>query len=134
MPSANAQDDFRLVATGNTYGTGGDHRYVGRQALDAATLDRFIVIDVPIDPGLEQRLTLAHAPSRRGDARQVLAEVRRLRTLAISKQLPVTFSPRASIDAAKLLEAGATIDQALRWRVTRGLSDPHRSALGLAAR
>ena len=41
------------------------------------------------------------------------------------------FSPRASIDGAKLLEAGATVDQVMQWRVVRGLSDAHRGALGL---
>jgi cobaltochelatase CobS len=54
-----AHDDFRLVATANTYGTGGDRQYVGRQVLDAATLDRFVMIDVPIDPLLEQRIVPA---------------------------------------------------------------------------
>lgn len=55
---------FRFVTTGNTYGTGGGRQYVGRQALDAATLDRLVTIDVPVDENLETRLALAHAPSR----------------------------------------------------------------------
>ncbi|MFE9840164.1 AAA family ATPase [Streptomyces goshikiensis] len=128
-----AHEDFRLVATGNTYGHGGDHQYVGRQALDAATLDRFVVIDVPIDQRLEYRLVLAGAPSRREEARALLKEVRRLRAVAAEKRLPLTFSPRAGIDGARLLEAGATVAQVLAWRVTRGLSAAHRSALGLDA-
>jgi MoxR-like ATPase len=126
-----AHPDFRLVATANTYGTGGDRQYVGRQALDAATLDRFVVIDVPVDEDLEERIALAHAPSRPKDARRVLEEVRRLRATAAEKRLPVMFSPRASIDAAKLLQAGASVGQAIRWRVVRGMSAAHRSALGL---
>ncbi|MFV2172037.1 AAA family ATPase [Actinomadura sp. LOL_016] len=126
-----AHPDFRLVATANTYGTGGDRQYVGRQALDAATLDRFVVVDVPVDEELEERVALAHAPSRTDDARQVLEEVRRLRATAAEKRLPVMFSPRACIDAAKLLQAGASVEQAMRWRVVRGMSAAHRSALGL---
>ncbi|HEY1179652.1 MAG TPA: AAA family ATPase, partial [Phytomonospora sp.] len=126
-----AHEDFRLVATANTYGNGGDHQYVGRQALDVATLDRFTVLDVPVDPVLEHRLAMATAPSRRDEVRDLLSEVRRLRALAAEKRLPLTFSPRASIDGAKLLEAGASLQQVLRWRVTRGLSDAHRTALGL---
>jgi len=123
---------FRLVTTGNTYGTGGDRQYVGRQALDAATLDRLVTIDVPVDERLETRLALACAPSRRKQTEQVLAEVRRLRRLADEKRLPVMFSPRASINAAKLLEAGASMAKAMQWCVTRGLSPAHRAALGLA--
>lgn len=124
---------FRLVTTGNTYGTGGDRQYVGRQALDAATLDRLVTIDVPVDERLETRLALACAPSRPEQVEQVLAEVRRLRRLADEKRLPVVFSPRASINAAKLLEAGASMDKAVQWCVTRGLSPAHRAALGLAS-
>jgi MoxR-like ATPase len=126
-----AHPDFRLMATANTYGTGGDRQYVGRQALDAATLDRFVIIDVPVDEELEERLALAHAPARPDVARQVIEEVRRLRATAAEKRLPVMFSPRASIDAAKLLQAGATKEQAIRWRVVRGMSAAHRTALGL---
>lgn len=126
-----AHPDFRLVATGNTHGTGGDRQYVGRQTLDSATLDRFVVIDVPIDEKLEERIALRHAPSHPDAVQQLLAEVRELRELAETKKLPVIFSPRASIDGAKLLEAGATLDQVLQWRVVRGLSEAHRKAFGL---
>ncbi|MFI6696413.1 AAA family ATPase [Streptomyces sp. NPDC050433] len=128
-----AHPEFRLIATANTYGTGGDRQYVGRQALDAATLDRFVVIDVPVDEDLEEHIALAHAPARPAEARQVIEEVRRLRATGVEKRLPVMFSPRASIDAAKLLQAGASVEQALRWRVVRGMSAAHRSALGLGA-
>ncbi|UED84698.1 AAA family ATPase [Streptomyces profundus] len=126
-----AHRDFRLVATANTFGTGGDRQYVGRQALDAATLDRFLVIEVPVDEELEEKITLAHAPSRPVHAREVLDEVRRLRAVAAEKRLPVMFSPRASIDAAKLLQAGASVEQAIRWRIVRGMSAAHRAALGV---
>ncbi|PSL52167.1 dynein-related subfamily AAA family protein [Saccharothrix carnea] len=126
-----AHENFRLVATGNTYGTGGDRQYVGRQTLDSATLDRFVVIDVPIDEGLEERIALRHAPSHPDAVQELLEEVRELRGLAGEKKLPVLFSPRTSIDGAKLLEAGATLDQVIQWRVVRGLSDAHRKALGL---
>ncbi|MBB4686729.1 AAA family ATPase [Amycolatopsis jiangsuensis] len=126
-----AHENFRLVATGNTYGTGGDRQYVGRQSLDSATLDRFVVIDVPIDEGLEERIALRHAPSHPDAVQELLDEVRDLRELAERKKLPVIFSPRASIDGAKLLEAGATVEQVLQWRVVRGLSETHRKALEL---
>jgi MoxR-like ATPase len=122
---------FLLVTTGNTYGTGGDRQYVGRQALDAAMLDRLVTIEVPVDEALETRLALAHAPSRPEQAERVLAEVRRLRGLAEEKRLPVIFSPRASINAARLLESGASMAKTMQWCVTRGLSLAHRAALGL---
>jgi MoxR-like ATPase len=126
-----AHPDFRLIATANTYGTGGDRQYVGRQALDAATLDRFVIVDVPVDEELEEHLALAHAPAREDETRQIIAEVRRLRATAEEKRLPVMFSPRASIDAAKLIQAGASVDQAVTWRIVRGMSAAHRAALGI---
>ncbi len=122
---------FRLVTTGNTYGSGGDHQYVGRQALDAATLDRLVTIDVPVDEDLETRLALAQAPSWPDKVAGLLTEVHRLRRLAEETKLPAIFSPRASINAAKLIEAGASEAKAMQWCVTRGLSPAHRSALGL---
>jgi MoxR-like ATPase len=128
-----AHPDFRLVATANTYGTGGDRQYVGRQALDAATLDRFVIIDVPVDEQLEERVAMALAPGKKRVVRQLLTEVRRLREAADDKQLPVMFSPRVSYDGARLLAAGATYEQVLSWRVIRGLSAAHRAALGLAS-
>jgi MoxR-like ATPase len=127
-----AHPDFRLVATGNTYGTGGDRQYVGRQALDAATLDRFVTIDVPVDEHLEERVAMGLAPGKKRLVRQLLTEVRRLRKVAGDKQLPVMFSPRVSYDGARLLAAGATLEQVLSWRVIRGLSTAHRSSLGLS--
>jgi len=46
-----AHPDFRVIAAGNTTGHGADYEYVGRNQLDAASLDRFAV--VPIDYSVE---------------------------------------------------------------------------------
>lgn len=46
--------DFRVIATANTYGNGADRVYVGRNELDAASLDRFAVIDIDYDLDLER--------------------------------------------------------------------------------
>lgn len=48
--------DFRLIAAANTYGHGADRQYVGRNQLDAATLDRFYVIPMDYDEALELAL------------------------------------------------------------------------------
>tara|TARA_R110002020_G_C16194125_1_gene765744 strand:- start:42 stop:1139 length:1098 start_codon:yes stop_codon:yes gene_type:complete len=44
--------DFWFMAGCNTYGQGADRVMVGRQQLDGATLDRFAVVDFPIDMGI----------------------------------------------------------------------------------
>lgn len=48
--------DFRIVAAANTWGKGSDLEYVGRNALDAATLDRFDNIYFDYDRTLEKNL------------------------------------------------------------------------------
>lgn len=61
FPDSNApirrHENFRIVATANTYGHGADRVYVGRNELDAATLDRFATIDVDYDAALETALS-----------------------------------------------------------------------------
>lgn len=49
-------ENFRVVVAANTYGNGATMQYTGRNKLDAATLDRFMVIDWGYDPSLEQKI------------------------------------------------------------------------------
>lgn len=48
--------DFVFIASANTFGTGMNRQYVGRNQLDAATLDRFTIIEWDIDDNLEDAL------------------------------------------------------------------------------
>ncbi len=48
--------DFRIVAAANTWGKGSDLQYVGRTALDDATLDRFDNVFFDYDRNLEKGL------------------------------------------------------------------------------
>lgn len=48
--------DFRIIAAANTWGKGADLQYVGRNALDGATLDRFDNIFFDYDTNLEKAL------------------------------------------------------------------------------
>lgn len=53
-----AHKDFRVVATANTFGNGADMQYVGRNQLDAATLDRFMPkIMIDYEKKIENKLT-----------------------------------------------------------------------------
>ncbi|WP_394772195.1 AAA family ATPase [Mucilaginibacter sp.] len=49
-------DEFTCIAAANTFGTGADRQYVGRNQLDAATLNRFVQIEVGYDEQLEVTL------------------------------------------------------------------------------
>ncbi len=48
--------DFRIIAAANTWGTGANLQYIGRNILDGATLDRFDTIYFDYDEKLEQTL------------------------------------------------------------------------------
>lgn len=48
-PIARKHPDFVCIAAANTYGTGADRMYVGRNQLDEATLDRFRVGTIEMD-------------------------------------------------------------------------------------
>lgn len=52
-----AHPDFRVVAAGNTFGLGADIDYVGRNQLDAASLDRFALVRVDYDRDIEMGLS-----------------------------------------------------------------------------
>jgi len=49
-----AHENFRIIAAGNTFGTGATYQYVGRNQLDAASLDRFAVIEVNYSENIEK--------------------------------------------------------------------------------
>lgn len=51
-----AHKDFHFIATANTYGKGESMKYVGRNRLDAATLDRFTIIYWDIDKKVERAI------------------------------------------------------------------------------
>jgi cobaltochelatase CobS len=89
--------DFYCIAAANTYGSGADRQYIGRNQLDAASLDRFVFFDWNIDEDLEREL------SKNDTWVNYVQKVRKT-----AKRLGVRFviSPRASFYGATLLDNG----------------------------
>lgn len=115
-------EDFRAVASANTYGRGADRAYVGRQAIDAATLDRFSIVTIEVDEALES--SLCHATGLETDqVKRVLTFVRKIRRNIMELKMPLVVSPRASVGMCRLLRAGYSWEAAVDSRVRRGLSD-----------
>lgn len=52
-----AHPDFRIIAAGNTIGTGADIEYTGRFQLDASSLDRFALITIDYSRTIEDAIT-----------------------------------------------------------------------------
>lgn len=105
--------DFVCLCACNTYGKGATMEYVGRNRLDSATLDRFIIIDVGYDSMLEDKLT---------DNKDWYAVIKNLRSNADKYGTKIIISPRASMDGADLLDAGFTIEDVLDMVVFKGVT------------
>ena len=57
MGKVEANPNFRIIAAGNTVGTGADIEYTGRFQLDASSLDRFALVHVGYSPAIEKAVT-----------------------------------------------------------------------------
>jgi cobaltochelatase CobS len=88
---------FRCIAAANTYGHGQDRQYVGRNQLDAASLDRFVQFPMGYDENLE-RLVAGDTPWTR--------YVQKVRKAAADLKVRKVVSPRASIFGNQMLAAG----------------------------
>ncbi len=115
--------DFYCLASGNTYGNGPDRIYVGRQALDGAFKNRFVVVTVDYDTDLETAMCAATGAAEHYVTR-VLAYVRALRQSAAEQRMAVVMSPRNSVNFCELHEAGWTQAECINAAVRQGMSDP----------
>lgn len=123
-------EDFRMVATANTYGHGASRQYVGRNQLDAATLDRFVTIAWDIDPKVEAALA-----GDRADGKKWYGVVKAVRKRAIEGLgLRVVISPRATQRGAALLAAGMDFTNVLPIALTGNLPEAERDGLENLAR
>jgi cobaltochelatase CobS len=100
-PEVKRHPDFVCIAAANTFGTGGDRMYVGREQLDAATLDRFWMIEIGYDETLEDRLC----------DETVVAWGRELRAKVAALRLRRVVSTRKLIEASKMKAAGWSMKQ-----------------------
>lgn len=109
--------DFVALAAGNTFGRGADRQYVGRNQLDAATLDRFDIFEVDYDEQFELEI----APDR-----DWTKHVQKVRGAVDRAKVRHVVSPRASIRGGLLLASGMdrnTVEEACIWK---GLDEGNR--------
>lgn len=57
-----AHPNFRVIAAGNTNGTGADNNYTGRYCLDRASLDRFAKVHIDYSPKIEKSMARNNMP------------------------------------------------------------------------
>lgn len=109
---AHAHSDFRVVAAGNTMGSGADELYTGRLVLDQATLDRFCIIEFDYDIRVEMKVANGNI--------ELVNFVRDLRAQSESLGIRATYSYRCIISATKL-EGILSIEEIVKIAIVKGL-------------
>lgn len=106
--------DFIVVMAGNTYGHGATSEYVGRNAIDKATLDRFAFIFFDYDEDFEYDLATNKSWCK---------EVQKIRKRVFEKKVKTIVSPRATFDGAKLLSSGMDMELVKKLLIYKGLTN-----------
>ena len=105
-----AHPNFKVIAAANTFGFGATTQYIGRNPLDAASLDRFTYIECHYDEDLERQLYGDNA---------FTTYVHRVRAAVSKLELKHIISMRAIERGRRLLAAGMTpadVCRAALWR------------------
>jgi len=108
-----AHEDFRVIAAGNTVGSGADELYVGRMVLDSATLDRFAII--PFDYERQLELGIANGNAHLVDF------IRSIRRIAKENGIRATFSYRAIMMVRDLEKSDVSMVDILKIAVFKGM-------------
>lgn len=131
--------DSVIIAAANTFGNGADRQYVGRNQLDAATVDRFKMgtVEMDYDRDVERAVVEATlAPSQEGEAdrwrrigEELLSWAWATRDAVRVAKLRRFVSTRNIVDAAKLLRVGLPMP-AVKAAYLSGWSDDERVRIG----
>ena len=101
-PLVERGEKMAMIAAANTYGSGADMIYAGRNQLDAATLDRFYVIEMDYDVGLEAQI---------GD-KEVVKWAHELRRKVSAHRVRRVVSTRTIMKMTAAVNAGFSFDEA----------------------
>lgn len=108
-----AHKNFRVVAAGNTVGSGADEMYTGRLVLDQATLDRFAIIDFGYDRNIEMHIAKGN--------KELVDFIETLRTESEMNGIRTTFSYRCIGMVTKLERTGIELKNILAIAVFKGM-------------
>lgn len=107
-----AHENFRIIAAGNTFGTGSDNTYTGRYCLDGASLDRFSMIEIDYSPIIETYITNSN--------KDLLVFCRKFRKITKMSGIDCIFSYRA-LSAITKLEGNIGLKEIFKICVTKGI-------------
>jgi hypothetical protein len=103
--------DCIILTAANTYGRGGDMVYVGRNALDGATLDRFVLSKVFVDYDTDLEYDLCKSGLTQSQTDQLFDWVKDLRHLISANRIRRIASTRLVDQGVKALKAGRTLEE-----------------------
>lgn len=107
------------IATANTFGTGPTAEHIGRNSLDAATLDRWTLLHVGYDTELERTIGSQYLGAERyGKLAQLIRSLRENREKYAIK---VVISTRGVVDICKMLDPDDTIEELMADRILKSL-------------
>ena len=109
-----AHKNFRVVAAGNTVGSGADELYTGRLVLDQATLDRFVIIDFDYDRNIEMHIS--------NNNKELVDFIEDLRKQAKTNGIRATFSYRCITMVTKLEKTNIPLKQIIAIAVFKGMT------------
>ena len=118
-----AHPNFRCIAAANTWGKGATMDYVGRNALDAATMDRFAMLEMRYDASLERRMAHLASNNQIDLAEAWLELVQKTRSLCHDHDFRHIVSPRATPQGLSLMVGGITAEGATIMVLRRGMED-----------
>jgi cobaltochelatase CobS len=107
-----AHKDLKIVACANTFGRGATKEYIGRNPLDAASLDRFAYLICDYDEDME-RMIFGNTPW--------LSYVQKVRQATQELKLQHIISMRAIARGQRGLDAGLPLEKILFSSLWRGL-------------
>jgi MoxR-like ATPase len=107
-----AHSDFRIIAAGNTYGTGASYQYVGRNQLDGASLNRFAIVEINYDKKIENSIS--------SDS-ELVAFIRNFRKAVEKNGINHIVSYRELGRLDKMIRVGMEITKALKSCLIKNL-------------
>lgn len=113
-------ENFYCIAAANTIGMGADRQYVGRNQLDAASLDRFVFLDWQYDENLEDELA---------SNKTWTDKVQKIRRIVNEKKIRLVVSPRASIKGSQLLATGFSESEVEEMVLWKGIDEATKNSI-----
>jgi cobaltochelatase CobS len=113
--SVKKNEKFLVIATANTLGKG-SNEYIGRNQLDAATLDRFNFIHIDYDTKLE-KILVGH-----GNA-EYLKKMHKIRKFIIESNMKIIVSTRSIVKVIKLMKVGFSFKESIKTTIFKTTHD-----------